>query len=90
MHKNQRLVKKLILSENIKRWYKVRQTLKVLQMDEEEMLKIVYSYAEKHKSFNLDLIDSFQDQWDEKGYLSDIQIQTLENIIDKFRMKKCK
>lgn len=55
-------------------------------MNEEEMIKIVYAYAEKHKSFNLDLIDSFQEQWDEKGYLSDIQIQTLENIIDRFRM----
>jgi hypothetical protein len=57
-------------------------------MNEDEMLEQCQAYADKHESFDRDFIDSLRDSLYEYDQLTFAQYSALENIYNKFRIKK--
>ena len=67
-------------------------TIDLDQNDENEdeaqnLLDIVYNYAKTHDEFDTDFVDSLQNQFDDRGHLTETQLTALRNIIAKWRME---
>jgi hypothetical protein len=59
-------------------------------MDESEiraMIEATRDYAAEHDGFDESFVDSCEEQLDERGWLSDTQVQALRNICDGFRIE---
>lgn len=44
----------------------------------------IKEWAEEHDEFNMDFVDSLEEQFLERGGLSDKQIKALDNILEKW------
>lgn len=54
----------------------------------QDKIDIILAFAEEHSNFDTSFIESLQEQFDRKGFLSSSQEMALDNIIDKFRMEE--
>ena len=59
-------------------------------MDESELIDLIKEYAEHHRSFDTDFIDSIKEAFDEYGELTLGQFEACKKIVSKFRMKQWK
>ena len=57
-------------------------------MEDHELIELIQEYAEYHKSFDIEFIDSIYGAYSEYGELTDGQHQACENIVNRFRMLK--
>lgn len=57
-------------------------------LGDDEKIEMVLEWAEDHDSFNTDFIISLQDALGQYSELTSAQQQALDNIIDRFRIKK--
>jgi hypothetical protein len=58
-------------------------------MDIEEKIEMVLEWADnENPDFDTEFIESLQEQYEEKGWLSEKQEEALDNIINKFRIMR--
>lgn len=52
-----------------------------------ELFEIIYDWADGKSFFDTTFIDSLHEQYEQREFLSESQIQALENIVEKFNME---
>ncbi len=57
-------------------------------MGQDEMVALIKAYGNYNKNFNTEFIESLEEKIEEGVELTQNQLDAMENIIDKFHMKK--
>jgi hypothetical protein len=55
--------------------------------DIENMIDRILSWAKYKPNFDTEIVESISEQYQERGRISERQIEVLENIIDGFRIR---
>jgi hypothetical protein len=53
----------------------------------EKKLDAILEWAEDHEDFDSSFVESLQNQWEKRGFLSTKQIFAIDNIIERFNIE---